>query len=92
MFKIILPLFAAVSLAVGGSLFLVNAQTVEPKRSEWERSLREAALTMGVELTEECLKAISAHVIANGFDRAAVTSSGSVLIRDGNGVNTWVCL
>lgn len=90
MFKVILPLFSAVSLAVGGSLYLVNAQTVE-RHSEWERSLRDAALTMGVELTQECLKAISAHVLANGFDRAAVTSRGSVMIRDANGIDTWVC-
>ena len=55
------------------------------------KSILAAAQLMQVELGADCVKAIELAVSATGFEQGAVTAAGSVLVRDANGRDAWLC-
>lgn len=78
------------ALAVLG--FVAMAQrTPTMDGREAVKSMQAAAELMQVHLSAECLTAIELAVSATGFGQGAVTASGGVLIRDINGLDSWVC-
>lgn len=84
-------------LAAGAHLAIAQQeQQVAPpagneEAAQWLPSIVDSAKNMGVELTPECLAALTQAITERGFKRAAVTARGSVLVRDAQGNDVWVC-